>query len=254
MTDWHPVTGGESGARVFRSADGSRYAKHAGPAAVDELAAERDRVSWAHDHGLPGAAVIDWTTADDGGGVLITSAVAGVAADQVPESVLRTAWPSVVAAVRDLHGIAVDECPYRRDLDVMLTRARRVVGADAVNPEFLRDEDRVVPAAELLARVEGEAGLRRRQEVADQVVCHGDLCLPNVLIDPDRFTVAGFIDLGRLGVADRHADLALLLANTADAVPGFAEDAASGLAAGYPVEVDQDRLRFYLALDPLTWG
>ncbi|MCV7069019.1 APH(3'') family aminoglycoside O-phosphotransferase [Mycolicibacterium farcinogenes] len=254
MTDWQPVTRGESGAGVFRSADGSRYAKVAGPAAVHELAAERDRVSWAHAHGLPGPAVVDWVATDDGGAVLITSAVAGVAADQVPASVLRAAWPSVVAAVRDLHGMAVEECPYRRGLDDMLDRARRVVGADAVNPQFLRDEDREVPAVELLARVEREAGLRRRQETADRVVCHGDLCLPNILIDPGRSTVEGFIDLGRLGVADRHADLALLLANAADTVPGFADDAAAGLAAGYPASVDEDRLRFYLALDPLTWG
>lgn len=86
------------------------------------------------------------------------------------------------------------------------------------------------------------------------MVCHGDLCLPNILVDPDRHTVEGFIDLGRLGLADRHADLALLLANTADTVPGFAEEATAGLAAGYPAQVDPERLRFYLALDPLTWG
>ncbi|MEV0668637.1 APH(3'') family aminoglycoside O-phosphotransferase [Mycobacterium sp. NPDC050441] len=253
MTDWQPVTRGESGAGVFRNADGSRYAKVVGPAAVVDLAAERDRVSWAHDHGLPVPAVIDWGTTEDGGAVLITSAVGGVAADGLTEPALRAAWPAIVAAVRTLHDIAADECPHRRDLDGMLARARSVVAAGAVNPEFLRDEDLDVPPGELLARVEREAGLRRRQEAVDRVVCHGDLCLPNILIDPDRFTVEGFVDLGRLGLADRHADLALLLANTADTFPEFAEDAAAGLAAGYPAAIDQDRLRFYLALDPLTW-
>ncbi|MGV0811451.1 APH(3'') family aminoglycoside O-phosphotransferase [Mycolicibacterium boenickei] len=254
VTDWHPITHGESGAGVFRSSDGSRYAKRVGPAAVADLATERDRVSWAHDHGLPVPAVIDWGVTEDGGAFLITSAVGGVAADQLTESGLRAAWPSVVAAVRALHGLEVDDCPYRRDLDDMLSRARAVVAAGAVNPEFLRDEDRDVPAAALLARVEGEADVRRRQESADRVVCHGDLCLPNLLIDHERHTVEGFIDLGRLGVADRHADLALLLANTADTVPGFADDAKAGLVAGYPAAVDDGRLRFYLELDPLTWG
>ncbi|MED5815104.1 APH(3'') family aminoglycoside O-phosphotransferase [Mycolicibacterium sp. 050232] len=253
MTDWHPVSHGESGAGVFRSADGARYAKVVGPAAVADLVAERDRVAWAHGRGLSVPSVIDWGTTEDGGAVLVTSAVGGVAADRLTETALRTAWPSIVQAVRDLHGIAAD-CPYRRDLDEMLDRARSVVAAGAVNPEFLCDEDRDVPAGELLARVEREAGLRRRQEATDEVVCHGDLCLPNILIDPDRLTVEGFVDLGRLGIADRHADLALLLANTADSFPGFAEDAAAGLAAGYPAEVDPERLHFYLALDPLTWG
>lgn len=239
---------------MFRSADGARYAKVVGPSAVADLAAERDRVAWAHGRGLPVPSVIDWDLTEDGGAVLITSAVGGVGADRLSETTLRSVWPAVVESVRALHGIAVDDCPFRRDLDEMLSRARSVVAAGAVNPEFLRDEDRDVSPAELLMRVERETDLRRRQEVADQVVCHGDLCLPNILIDPDRLTVEGFVDLGRLGVADRHADLALLLANTADSVPGFAEDAAAGLAAGYPAEVDPERLRFYLALDPLTWG
>lgn len=254
MTDWHPVTRGESGAGVFRSADGSRYAKVVGPTAAADLAAERDRVTWAHDHGVPAPAVIDWGATGDDGAFLVTTAVGGVAADQLAEADLRTAWPSVVRAIRDLHGIPIDDCPYRRDLDGMLLRARSVVAAGAVNPEFLRDEDRDVPAAELLMRVEREADLRRRQEAADVVVCHGDLCLPNILVDPDRLAVEGFIDLGRLGLADRHADLALVLANTADTFPRFAADASAGLAAGYPAAIDQDRVRFYLALDPLTWG
>lgn len=254
MTDWQPVTRGESGAGVFRNADGSRYAKVVDAVAVADLVAERDRVSWAHGHGLPVPAVIDWGSTEGGGAVLVTSAVGGVAADRLTETALRTAWPSIVAAVRTLHGIAPAECPYRRDLDEMLGRARSVVAAGAVVPEFLRDEDQDVPADELLARVERETELRRRQEADDQVVCHGDLCLPNILIDPDLLTVEGFVDLGRLGLADRHADLALLLANTADTFPGFAEAAAAGLAGGYPAHVDPERLRFYLALDPLTWG
>ncbi len=254
MTDWEPVTAGESGARVFRSADGSRYAKVVGPTTAADLAAERDRVSWAHDQGLPVPAVIDFGGGEDGGAYLVTSAIGGVAADQLAEADLRTAWPSVVRAIRDLHGVPIDDCPYGRDLDGMLSLARSVVAAGAVNPDFLPDEDKDVPPAELLMRVEREADRRRRQEAADRVVCHGDLCLPNILIDPDRLAVEGFIDLGRLGLADRHADLALVLANTADTFPGFAADASAGLAAGYPAAVDEDRLRFYLALDPLTWG
>ncbi|MCW1820326.1 APH(3'') family aminoglycoside O-phosphotransferase [Mycolicibacterium conceptionense] len=254
MTAWLPVTGGESGASVFRSADGSRYAKVVGAAGVADLAAERDRVAWAGEQGLPVPAVIDWHTTADGGARLITSAVAGVAADSLPEAALRAAWPGIVAALAALHGLAPTSCPFSRELDVMLSRARAVVAADAVNPEFLSDDDRGVAATELLARIEREAELRRRQEPADRVVCHGDLCLPNIMVDPEGCTVEGFIDLGRLGVADRHADLALLLANTAETFPGFAADAAAGVAAGYPAEVDEQRLRFYLGLDPLTWG
>ncbi|MFT3834756.1 MAG: phosphotransferase [Micropruina sp.] len=41
----------------------------------------------------------------------------------------------------------------------------------------------------------------------DAVVCHGDACNPNFLIDDDGH-FSGYVDLGGLGVADRWADLA----------------------------------------------
>ena len=39
----------------------------------------------------------------------------------------------------------------------------------------------------------------------DEVLLHGDYCLPNVMLDDWRFS--GFIDLGNAGVGDRHIDL-----------------------------------------------
>jgi streptomycin 3"-kinase len=236
---------------VFRSADGSCYAKTVGPAHVDVLATERDRIAWAHGHGLPTPAVLDWRATEDGAR-LVTTAVAGVPADRLSPDDFSRAWPSIVDAVRALHDIPAEECPFRRDVDAMLALARDVVSRDAVNPDFLPDDDKAVAAVALLERVEGEVETRRRQEDVDRVVCHGDLCLPNLLVDRGRFS--GFIDLGRLGVADPHADLALLLANVHDTYGGLARAARERLDAGYPRSVDDDRLAFYLRLDPLTWG
>jgi kanamycin kinase len=63
--------------------------------------------------------------------------------------------------------------------------------------------------ADRLAAVPGSAAapalLEEAPEESDLVVAHGDLCLPNVLLSEDGS--AGFVDLGKLGVADRAADL-----------------------------------------------
>ncbi|WP_052850452.1 APH(3'') family aminoglycoside O-phosphotransferase [Streptomyces avicenniae] len=252
---WVPVTTGESEAAVFRSADGARYAKCVLPADAAGLAAERDRIAWLRGQGVPGATVLAWHTTD-AGACLVTGAVPGVPADQVPAADLWTAWDNIADAVRALHELPVGDCPFHRDLETMATTARDVVRRGAVNPEFLPEEQRDTPPADLLARLVPQLARRREQEQADPVVCHGDLCLPNIVLDPRTLTVSGFIDLGRLGAADRHADLSLLLANARETWPDEerAREADAAFAARYGMPLDGDRLRFYLHLDPLTWG
>ncbi|NEB37738.1 APH(3'') family aminoglycoside O-phosphotransferase [Streptomyces sp. SID14515] len=253
--DWLPVTAGESGASVFRGADAARYAKCVPAAEAADLTAERDRIAWLSDQGVPGPRVLDWY-AGDAGACLVTRAVSGVPADQVRAEDLRAAWGHIADAVRRLHEVPVASCPFHRGLDDVVAVARDVVARGAVNPEFLPVEQQHVPPAELLSRLTGQIPRRRDQEVADTVVCHGDLCLPNIVLDPATWEVSGFIDLGRLGAADRHADLALLLANARETWVDEERARAADLAFAerYGIAVDHDRLRFYLHLDPLTWG
>ncbi|MFD6284764.1 APH(3'') family aminoglycoside O-phosphotransferase [Streptomyces sp. NPDC060205] len=253
--EWLPVTAGESGAAVFRSADATRYAKCVPAADAADLEAERDRSTWLSDQGVPGPRVLDWRSGD-AGSCLVTSAVSGVPADQVPAEDLRVAWERIADAVRGLHATPVNQCPFRRGLDAMVALARDVVARDAVNPEFLPVDQRQTSGAELLERLTRQVERRREQEAVDLVVCHGDLCLPNIILDPRTLDVSGFIDLGRLGPADRHADLALLLANARETWTDEeqARDADLAFAERYGIALDHDRLRFYLHLDPLTWG
>ncbi|WP_064742851.1 APH(3'') family aminoglycoside O-phosphotransferase [Pseudonocardia spinosispora] len=254
--EWEPVTSGESGAAVLRSRDGARYAKCVSAGDVASLEAERDRVGWLSEQGIPGARVLDWRLGADGA-VLVTSAVEGIPADQVPAATLMTAWESIVDAVARLHALPAGTCPFARDLAQMYATARDVVARGAVNPEFLPEEQQHTPSDELLARLTAQLDQRLAQEASDVVVCHGDLCLPNIVLDPESLTVAGFIDLGRLGRADRYADIALLLASSrlekwTD--ERQADSAETLFADRYGITLDRDRERFYLHLDPLTWG
>jgi streptomycin 3"-kinase len=247
-SDWTPVTHGESGATVLRSPDGTRYAKYG-----QQLAQERDRITWLATTGIPGPAVLDWHT-DDDGAWLVTSAVHGVPADQVPAETLRRAWPAITAAVRALHALPPRECPFSRDLAEMFALASAVVARGAVNPAWLPVEQQHTPPVELLARLATQLPTRLADE--DTVVCHGDLCLPNIIVTPETGEVTGFIDLGRLGGADRYADIALLLANARETWRDETEARAAdeAFARDYDMTLDADRQRFYLHLDPLTWG
>ena len=73
------------------------------------------------------------------------------------------------------------------------------------------------------------------------VVCHGDACAPNTLLDDDGHWM-GHVDLGRVGVADRWADLAVATWSTVwNYGPGY-EDR---LLAAYGIAPDPDRTEFY---------
>jgi streptomycin 3"-kinase len=255
-SDWVPVGTGESGDRVYRTEDGRAYAKLAPAERSTALAGERDRLAWLHAQGFASPEVLDWQEAE-AGSCLVMSAVPGISASALPGPDLLRAWPSIARRIGTLHGLAADRCPFERGLSLMFDRAADVVGRDAVNPAFLAEEDRGVPAAALLARVARELPARLEQEAADRVVCHGDACMPNIMVDPETFQCTGLIDLGRLGTADRYVDLALMVANARESWPSREEDAQAFAVLFDTLGIrspDRDRLAFYLRLDPLTWG
>ncbi|WP_408068517.1 APH(3'') family aminoglycoside O-phosphotransferase [Vineibacter terrae] len=252
---WIAVHTGESGDRVYRSSDGAAYAKLATGARMAALDGERRRVAWLAPCGLGTARVLDWITVH-GTACLITSTVPGVPASDLPAADLIRAWPSIAQRLKALHALPVADCPFARGLETMMARAADVVARDAVNPDFLDPQLRDIPAPALLARLRAQLPGRLAQEQRDRVVCHGDACLPNLMVDPATLRCVGLVDLGRLGTADRHADLALLLANARETwtSPDQARAAHESLFAALDIAPDPERLAFYLHLDPLTWG
>jgi len=73
------------------------------------------------------------------------------------------------------------------------------------------------------------------------VVCHGDACAPNTILDDEGAPVA-HVDLAALGLADRWADIAVASMSTEwNFGPGW-EDA---LIEGYGLAPDRERLAYY---------
>lgn len=252
---WLAVGHGESGDSVYRRSDNAAFAKLSDRSAV-ALAGERRRLEWLSGLGLGSPEPLDWFEGG-AGACLVTSAVPGVPASELDGRQLLQAWPSLVARLGALHALAAADCSFERALSSMLARAADVVARGAVNPDFLSDEQRKREPADLLAALEAERDRRIVQERQDLVVCHGDACMPNFMVDPDTLDCTGLIDLGRLGTADRYVDLALMVANAGEswAGPDQAETAFRLLFEGLGLDQpDRERLDFYLRLDPLTWG
>jgi kanamycin kinase len=76
------------------------------------------------------------------------------------------------------------------------------------------------------------------------VVCHGDACAPNTLIDDDG-RCCGHVDFGDLGVADYWADLAVAAWSLGY---NYGGDWRAEFFDAYGVAPDRDRLDYYLRL------
>lgn len=199
---WHRQTIGRSQAGVFRLVAGGRpglflKCERSGPFA--ELADEAARLRWLAGQGVacPDVIALDSHAGHDW---LLMSAVAGedLAAAIDPAGIIDI----MASALRALHALDIRSCPFDHRLDSRIAAARARMEAGGVDESDFDDERQDWTAAEAFAEL-----LALRPAAEDLVVTHGDACLPNIMAAEGLFS--GFIDCGRLGVADRHQDLAL---------------------------------------------
>jgi kanamycin kinase len=115
-----------------------------------------------------------------------------------------TTIPAVARGLRRFHEAApADACPFDFRLDAALAHVHRRAEAGLIRPEVdFEGEFKGLSLKEALDMLE-----RGRLASEDLVVCHGDYCFPNALIEDGEVT--GYVDLGEMGVADRWFDIAV---------------------------------------------
>lgn len=210
-----PVWENAIGGLPFRT-DDDRYIK-CGPLDLEaNMHDEAERMRWAA-HWTRVPQVIEQGQ-DEAWEWLVTTAIPGdsaVAPRWIAEP--ATAVRAVGEGLRMLHdALPVDECPWEWSVPVRIENAER---RGIRLPGSLHD----APPIDRL------------------VVCHGDACAPNTLLD-DRGTPIGHVDLAVLGTGDRWADIAVASMSTLwNYGPGW-EDA---LIDAYGVEPDRERLAYY---------
>jgi len=180
-----------------------RYLKVWPHSADYSLAAERDRMRWAEGR-LPvphvlhhgGDATHQW---------LLTAAIDGTSAvDDALRAHPQRLAPLLGQALRLFHSIPWQDCPFDGRLDVVLPDIRQRLADGRGDPDWVFRAHGNRTAREALTFLESS-----RPDPEDLVVCHGDYCVPNVLIRDWR--LAGFVDLGALVIADRWRDIAVAL-------------------------------------------
>ena len=196
------------------------------------------RLRWLAAQGVACPQVLEYTESGDHDWLLMT-ALPG--SDLASSSELTPARITHVAAMalRSLHSLDPAHCPFDHCSAVRIGHARERMQAGLVDEDDFDDERMGQNAAQVFAAL-----LQQRPAREDLVVTHGDACLPNLMAAHGVFT--GFVDCGRLGMADRHQDLALAAWSIqynlgAEWVTPFL-DAYGGV-------VDSGKLAFYRLLD-----
>jgi kanamycin kinase len=216
---WKNEVGGLTG----RVDGGSpRYIKWNPAGSGESLAAEADRLRWlAGRHPVP---VVMEFIETVGAELLVTRAVPGRSAVD-PTLVARPgdAIVAIARGLRALHSLPVAACPFEWSVR---SRVEAATARGLAVPDSLR-------TAPLVDRL---------------VVCHGDACAPNTLVGDDGRFIAN-VDFGRLGLADRWADLAVA---SMSLHWNYDEVDEQLFWDAYGVEPDTARIEYYRALWNVT--
>ncbi len=220
-----------------------RFAKVAtGGTRYPTLRGEAERMTWASPY-LPVPAVVGLEEVGSTT-VLVTEALPGRDATQpVWRTDLRALVRALGSGLRTFHDAVGEEwCPFRFDLSRALAHVETRVRTDDIDPAGFHDQHAHLTPAEALAELEALA-----PDSEDLVVCHGDFCPPNMLLEDWRVT--GFVDLGELGAADRWWDIAV---GAWSVGWNFGEEFEPLFYESYGIAPDPERIRFFRLLYDLV--
>ena len=160
---------------------------------------------------------------------------------------------ALATGLKMLWEVDVKACPRLRDLDGILTEARK------------RVENHLVDVEDAELTTFGEGGFQNPQELLEwlednkplfePVLSHGDFCLPNIFLENGQ--INGYIDLGKTGIGDKWNDIALCyrsLKHNFDGTYGgkvYENFNPDMLFEKLGLEPNWEKINYYLLLDEL---
>ena len=244
--NWARDNVGESGGAVYRlygkPGAPDLFLKHGENTLAHDLADEMVRLRWMAKHiAVP---AVTHFVALPGEAWLLMTALPGETAYQALEAQPEDRMAIVDGLadfLRRLHAIPISDCPYTSDHRYRLGLARQRIDAGLIEEDDF-DEEREGWTAEQV----WQAMDQLLPFPPDPVVTHGDFSLDNLLMVDGE--VIGCIDAGRVGIADRYQDLAILW----NCLEEFGEELQVRFLARYGISnLDHSKMQFHLMLDEL---
>jgi aminoglycoside phosphotransferase len=197
---WQQVLIGWSGAQVFKI-EGHGYLKITGGRL--SLRPEKERLEWLRGR-LPVPEMRYFGEAN-GRQFMLISDIPGLPSHddhfkEQPERVVAL----LADALRRIHALDIHDCPFDQRLDTLIAAAQANYRQGWVETDDFDDIHWGRSAEDLYIEL-----IATRPTDEQQVFVHGDYCLPNILIDPQTWRLAGLIDWGSAGISDSHFDLGL---------------------------------------------
>jgi aminoglycoside 3'-phosphotransferase II len=234
---------GHSGARVFKLEKvGSeplilKFAPSSGSVVSGAfIRDDASRLAWANTKNLP-VAKLETFLEHDGVEYLLMTEISDREASQAwqPDQI-PTVVENMARSLRQWHETPAEDCPFRFPL------------ADQIK------ENRDRHAGNPVRLLELEAFLARKPQSEDLVLCQGDPCGPNVFLNDD-LEITGWIDLGSLGIVDRHCDLSLAVISLEREINRQFNGWSEHFLEAYGSEViNREHLEFWVQFDRFFWG
>ncbi len=183
-------------ARVyFIDREGGFYLK---TAPFGTLCREAEMTKYFHSLGL-GAEVLNYISSKYD--ILFTRAISGndCTSEQYLKNPVRMC-DVIAERLRALHENDATRCPVRDRVSEYLALAEKNYITDNYDKSHFPDSFGYSSGEEAFSVLTAGKHLLK-----NEVLIHGDYCLPNIMLDNWKFT--GFIDLGQSGIGDRHIDL-----------------------------------------------
>lgn len=219
---------------------------------TEETKSECEMLKWL-DGKLPVPRILGHASQDGMSYLLMSKMQGKMACDEELMTNPEVVVSALAQSLKRLWEVDITDCPVRWDLDVKLAIAKENVEQGLVDVEDAEPE------------TFGKNGFAGPKELLDwlvanrpkeePVLAHGDFCMPNIFIEDGK--TVGYIDLGRIGIADKWQDIALcyrsLKHNYAGVFGGkvYEDFRPEMLFEKLGMEPDWERIRYYILVDEL---